>query len=184
MFKQIIYDYLENNIKKQEIIKKYIDVLSDFLNIYYEEIKQNSNYTILKDLKGDKLVKYGNRYGVVKKPRWREGTFKRAISIARKNYEADLSIIDNFYELITKPTNYKADIKYRKYAGESGAIEVDVVIPPSEPMDLLNDLEKLFVYGCRVDYNVRMELLAENIINYFTTIYLHKDVKNVNDWRF
>lgn len=183
MFKEIINEYLETNIKKHEIVQKYITALSDFLEIYLQEIKDNSNYSILDELKGDKLIKYGNRYGVVKKSRWREKTFRRAISIARKKYESDLSIIDNFYELITKPTNYEAFINYRKYEGESGAIKVDVVIPPSEPMDLLSDLEKLFVYGCRVDYDVRMDIEVENVMNIFTTRYIHNDIKTSNDWR-
>lgn len=182
MYKTIT-DNLQWEMKKSDFLQKYIKVISLFLENYYSTIEDNSNYTILNNLKDQKLIKYGNRYGVIKKSRWRDPTFRRAIAIARKTYESDLSIIDNFYNLITKTTNYKANIEYMKYKGENGAINVDVKIPPGEPIDLLTDLEKVFVYGCRVDYDVSMDIDIFNEINFFTTRYVHNKLISNNDWR-
>lgn len=170
-------------MKKSEILIKYFKILEKVFNSYLEEIKKSSNYVILNDLNGKRLELYGDRYGVIKKPRWRDRTLRRAIAISRKRYENENTIIDNFYNLITKTTNYKAQIEYMKYKGESGAINVSVQIPPAEPTDLLGDLEKLYVYGCRVDYDVSMPLDIENKIDVFTTRYIHENMVSNNDWR-
>ena len=146
-----ILKYIPYEMKKSDFLNEYLGVLSVEFEKYADKIIKNSNYSIISNLSGFKLTKYTERSGGFR------GTYSdvalRTLTVLNKyKYNPSDGIIDNFTTAITRGTGYLPDIRISSISGE---INANIVIPPGVETEFIKEIDKKFVYGCKVNSSIK-----------------------------
>lgn len=154
--KDFMLNLIPPETRKSENMNKLFGALSNFFDWYIEDINKNSNYTILEELSGDRLEKYGSRFGATRLSGWTDSDLKKRIKLLWYVYDYEISILDNLSRQFSLSSGFYSQISIN-VNGISGEIDCVLVIPEGEEQEPFSDIDDFWVFGCKINTTIITE---------------------------
>lgn len=172
-------ELLPPELRKGTNFIKLSNALGNFFDWYSNEIKTGSNYTVIDDLTGSKLDKYGARWGATRVENWTDSDVRKRIRLLWYTYDKDLGFLDNLSLQFTKASGYFSQVQFST-TGISGEIDCSLLVPEGETQTPFSDIQDFWIAGCKVYPTILTESLwkmfdsfgvvSENTDKYLTGI--------------